>query len=284
LITFSDHPENNFNINYFKMKTNLLILVFAIGAVLCFSSCSKNQKSSTTGTSRLQVGLTDSPDPIVKEVWVDIIQIEIIMGDSSSPLVLNGSHPGLYNLLDLTNGKDTILADATIPAGTISQIRLVLGDNNFIISTTGEKIALKTPSGQESGLKVQIHQDVAGGILYRLTLDFDVARSVVFAGNSGQVLLKPVLRILSFIPSGGEIQGVVVPDSVRTFVFAIQGTDTVASTSTDITNGDFLIKDIPAGNYILSFIPSDTSYKSVFINSMVSLGQTTLLDTVKLHH
>src|ERR1700693_2426566 len=170
------------------MKTKLLILGFAIGVIISFSSCSKNQKSTNgNNTSRLQIGLTDSPDPSVKEVWVDVVQIEIIMGDSSKPLILNGSHPGLYNLLTLTNGKDTLLADATIPAGTISQIRLVWGDNNYIITTTGGKIALKTPSGQESGLKVQIHQDVAGGILYRLTLDFDVARSIVFAGNSGQV-------------------------------------------------------------------------------------------------
>ncbi len=265
------------------MKKNFLIL--ALGVIVCFNCCSKNQKSAdNNNTTRLQIGLTDSPDPSVKEVWVDINQIEIIMGDSSHPLILNGSHPGLYNLLSLTNGKDTILADATIPAGTISQIRLILGDNNYIITTTGEKIALKTPSAQESGLKVQIHQDVTGGILYRLTLDFDVARSIVFAGNSGQVLLKPVLRILSFMPSGGDIEGVVTPDSVLTFVYAIQGTDTVATTSTDITNGDFLIKDVPAGNYTVTFIPSDTSYKSVFLNSTVVLGQITMLDTVKLQH
>jgi hypothetical protein len=261
-----------------------VMLGFVFGVILFSSSCSKNQKSNSANTSRLQIALTDGPDPMVKEVWVDINQIEIIMSDTSSPLILNGSHPGLYNLLALTNGKDTLLADATIPAGTISQIRLILGDNNYLITAAGEKIALKTPSGQESGLKVQIHQDVAGGILYRLTLDFDVARSIVFAGNSGNVLLKPVLRILSFLPSGGNIQGVVVPDSVRTFVYAIQGMDTVASTSTDITNGDFLIKDIPAGSYTISFVPSDTTYKSVFLNSSISLGQITLLDTVKLQH
>ncbi len=278
-------PSDYFTINYFYMKTNLLILAFASAAIFSFSSCTKNQKSTnTSGTSRLQIGLTDSPNPSVNEVWVDIVQIEIIMGDSSKPLILNGSHPGLYNLLDLTNGKDTLLADATIPAGTISQIRLILGDNNYIITASGDKIALKTPSAQESGLKVQIHQDVAGGILYRLTLDFDAARSIVFAGKSGQVLLKPVLRIISFMPSGGEIEGVVTPDSVRTFVYAIQGADTVASTATDITNGDFLIKDVPAGNYTVSFVPSDTTYKSVFVDTAVTLGQITLLDTVKLQH
>jgi hypothetical protein len=265
------------------MKTKLIILGFAVISSLFFISCSKNQKS-TTNTSQLQVRLTDRPNTAVKEVWVEVNQIEILMGDSSKPLILEGSHPGMYNLLDLTNGKDTLLADATIPSGTISQIRLILGDNNYIITKEGEKIPLKTPSGQESGLKVQIHEDVAGGILYRITLDFDAGRSIVFAGNSGQVLLKPVLRIFSFIPSGGNISGVVVPDSVLTFVYAIQGADTVASTSTDINSGDFLIKDIPAGNYSISFVPSDTTYQSVLINSAVTLGQVTLLDTVRLQH
>jgi hypothetical protein len=213
---------------------------------------------------------------------VDIQQIEIMMGDSSSPIILTGTHPGVYNLLDLTNGKDTLLADAVIPAGTISQIRLILGDNNSIVTTSDEKIALKTPSGQESGLKVQVHQDVSGGILYRLKLDFDVAKSIVKAGNSGKYLLKPVLRIISMVPSGGDIQGVVVPDSIRTAVLAVSGMDTVASTFTDTLNGNFLIKDIPAGNYSLLFIPSDTTYKSVSGNAVVTLGQITVEDTVKL--
>ena len=156
--------------------------------VMMFSliSCSRNEKTPNGGNAKLEVRLTDSPFPYAKEVWVDIQKIQIIMGDSSNPVELNGAHPGVYNLFDLTNGKDTLLADATIPSGTISQVRLILGDNNYLVTDNGEKISLKTPSGQESGLKVQVHQEVSGGILYRLTLDFDAGRSIVKAGNSGQ--------------------------------------------------------------------------------------------------
>ena len=264
-------------------KSRSFFILCSIGVILFFGSCSKNDKSSGT-SSRLQVILTDGPDPSVKEVWVDIQQIEILMSDTSHPLILAGSHPGVYNLLDFSDGKDTLLADATIPPGTISQIRLILGDNNYIITTNGVKIPLKTPSAQESGLKVQIHQEVSGGILYRLTLDFDAGRSIVKAGNSGNYLLKPVLRIISLIPSGGDIFGVVIPDSAKTFVFAIQGTDTIASTSTDTTNGKFLFKDIPAGNYSLSFLPSDITLKQTSINAIVALGQITNVDTIRLQH
>lgn len=267
-----------------KLNSKRVIQLFsalAIATIFTFS-CQKN--SGTADQPRLQLRLTDNPPTGIKEVWVDIQQVEIIVGDSSHPVALTGVHAGVYNLLDLTGGKDTLLADALIPAGTISQIRLILGDNNYIVTPTGEKIALKTPSAQQSGLKVQLHQEVSGGMLYRLVLDFDVARSLVFAGNGGNVILKPVLRVLSFVPSGGNISGVVAPDSVLTTVIAIQGLDTIASAFTNATNGSYYLKDIPAGNYSLSFIPSDTAYKKVQLNTIVTLGQTTKVDTVHLQH
>ncbi len=264
------------------MKPNfskLISAVVVVAAIFFAVSCNKNTGSNNK--PRLQVRLTDSPDPNVKEVWVDVREIKIKMSDTSE-ITVGGAHPGVYNLLDLTNGKDTILADAEIPVGKISQIRLVLGDNNYIITKSGEKIFLTTPSAQQSGLKVQVHQDVTGGVLYRLILDFDAGKSIVKAGNSGKYILKPVLRIISFLPSGGNVKGVVAPDSVRTTVYAIKGSDTVASTYTDTANGQYWIRDIAAGSYNFSYVPNDTIHKSALRTVAVMLGQTTVVDTVKL--
>jgi len=262
------------------LRIRIALLLIASLTGILFFSCSKNSKS---GQAQLQVRLVDNPMADVKEVWVDIQQVEVIVNDGA-PVLLGGIHPGLYNLLALTNGKDTLLADAFIPAGKVSQIRLILGDNNYIVTSPGEKISLKTPSAQQSGLKVQIHQDLTGGVLYRLTLDFDVARSIVVAGNSGNIILKPVLRVISFVPSGGDLRGVVVPGSVRTAVIALNGIDTVATTFTNVPDGNYFIKDIPAGNYTLSFVPSDTTYKTTQKTASVILGQITVADTVKLSH
>ena len=265
------------------MKTNSRKAIMAIAVVFCtllFFSCQKNN-TGNSDKATLQVRLTDSPDPNVKEVWVDVKDVLINMGDTGW-ITLTGAHPGVYNLLDSTNGKDTILADAEIPAGNISQIRLLLGDNNYIITNNGDKIDLTTPGAEQSGLKVQINQAVTGGSLYRLILDFDAGRSIVKAGNSGNYILKPVLRIISFVPSGGNVQGVVAPDSVRTAIYAINGVDTIASTYTDTTNGNFRIGDIPAGSYSLSFVPSDTTYMNAQRNVSVTLGQTTVVDMVTL--
>jgi hypothetical protein len=268
------------NIIRMKRKLNVFLPFFAIIALIAvLYGCKKSSGGGANSNPRLQVYLTDAPAD-AKEVWVDIKEVRVMMGHGDE-VTLNGTHPGVYDLLDLTNGKDTVLADAEIPAGTISQIRLVLGDNNYIITNSGEKIALETPSAQQSGLKVQIHQDVAGGDLYRLILDFDAGKSIVKAGNSGKYLLKPVLRVISFVPSGGSVKGVVTPDSVTTFIYAITGQDTVASTSTD-ASGNYLLRDISAGNYTFSYVPNDTIYKDASRNIAVTLGQTTIADTVKL--
>lgn len=269
--------------HFMKRLQSLFFIPLFLFFLSLIASCSHENVNSNSGDARLQVALTDAPFPYVKEVWIDVQQIEILE-DGHDPLILNGTHPGLYNLFDLTQGKDTLLADATIPPGKISQIRLILGDNNYLVTLDGTKIPLKTPSAQESGLKVQIHQDVAGGILYRLTLDFDAGKSINKAGNSGQYLLKPVLRILSLEPSGGNIEGVVVPGSIRTAVYAIAGPDTVASTFTDTTSGGYLIRDVPANTYSLSFVPSDTTYQVAAKTAVVTLGQVTVVDTVTLQH
>jgi hypothetical protein len=90
------------------------------------------------------------------------------------------------------------------------------------------------------------------------------------------------LRVISFVASGGNLKGTVVPDSVRTSIYAINGADTVASTYTDTLNGNFLFNDIPAGSYSLSYVPSDTTFKDAQRNVSVALGQTAVADTVVL--
>lgn len=257
------------------------LLAFMLGT-FAFTSCQKTSDTGTDGPARLQVRLTDNPNLNLREVWVDVKEIQIGMADTGM-ITLAGSRPGIYNLLALTNGRDTLLSDAEIPAGSISQIRLVLGTNNYAITNTGERVELTTPSAQQSGLKVQVNQTITGGILYRLILDFDAAKSVIKAGNSGKYILKPVLRIISFVPSGGNVKGVVLPDSVRTAVYAIRGTDTVATTYSDRTmRGAYSFHDIGAGSYNFSFVPQDTIHRTAQRTVAVTLGQTTTVDTVRL--
>jgi hypothetical protein len=187
---------------------------------------------------------------------------------------------GTYDLLKLVNDDDTLLADAELNTGRVEQIRLILGSENYVkLKGQTDSIKLTTPSAQQSGLKLNIHQDVKSGVLYKLLLDFDVAKSVHQTGN-GKYMLKPVIRtILDAI--GGSIKGYVKPNTFQTSVLAIQGSDTVASTYTD--NGNYLIKGLGAGSYDLHFIPTDTSYDNQTKAGIgVTVGNVTTVDTVTL--
>lgn len=247
------------------------------------AACDKNKNNEdNNSTARIEIRLTDAPNEHIREVWVDIKDIQINLGDSAGWTSVPDIHQGVYNLMDLTNGRDTLLADAAIPAGKLNQLRLILGNNNYLITTDGAREELTTPSAEESGLKLLVNADLTGGMLYRLVLDFDAAKSIITAGNSGKHLLKPVIRVLSFVPSGGIVKGFVAPDSVLTQVYAIRGTDTISSTSTDA--GNYTFRDIAAGSYSLSFVPVADSFNSATKNVSVELGQTAIADTVFLEH
>ena len=84
-----------------------------------------------------------------------------------------------------------------------------------------------------------MHADSVEGVTYTITLDFDAARSVVKQGN-GSYSLKPVIRALSEATSGA-IKGAITPFESQPAVFAIIGSDTVATAYTD-EFGKFLIR------------------------------------------
>ncbi len=136
----------------------------------------------------IYVKLTDIPGE-VEEVNVDVLVVGVIIDDSLHSLFTNA---GIYNLLDYAGVKDTIIASRKIPVGYLSQIRLVLGENNSI-KIDGKYYDLKAPSASESGLKLNVHEELYYGVTYTYILDFDVDKSIVEAG--GKYLLKPVIQV-----------------------------------------------------------------------------------------
>ena len=263
------------------MKTTILKLFVAATLIFAFTSCSKLDRNSDSDKARMQIFLTDDPGPY-QAVFVDIQDVQINYADDSVGWhSLANVKKGKYDLLELVNDKDTLLADASINTGTIEQIRLVLGTENYV-KIDGQLIKLETPSAQQSGLKLNLHQAVTNGILYKVILDFDAAKSIVKAGNSGKYILKPTIRT-TLEAQGGSIKGFVLPDTVTTAVLAIQGPDTIASTFTG-SNGGYLIRGLAAGSYLLSFIPNDTTFIKESKNGIaVTTGNVTVVDTVHLH-
>lgn len=249
-------------------------------AVLLLFSCSKNV-TNKDGKAHMQVYLTDAPGDY-EAVYIDVqdVRINTTTDTASGWVSLNNAPLGTYDLLTLGNDKDTLLSDADIPKGRIEQIRLVLGPGNYV-KVDGKMIKLETPSAEQSGLKLNIHQDVEGGVLYKLLLDFDVAKSIHQTGN-GKYMLKPTIRtILQAV--GGSIKGYINPGSVSTAVLAIQGTDTVASTYS--LNGGYMLKGLNTGAYDLHFLPTDSTYKAQVLKGInVTANNVTVTDTLYLQH
>lgn len=262
-------------------------LFLASLAIVLFASCSRTDKSAENpnlnpNKARLQVYLTDDPGNY-QEVIIDVREIKInTTGDSLNGWqTLTGVNAGQYDLLRLVNDDDTLLAQVDLDPGRIQQIRLVLGPNNFV-KIDNQTYPLETPSSQQAGLKLNIHQDVLAGLLYKLTMDFDVAKSIVKTGNS-RYILKPVIRTV-LEAAGGTIQGYVRPYNFQTAVLVFRGpNDTVASTYSSLDNGGYRVRGLAAGPYSLHFLPNDTTYRDTVITGInVTTGMVTLVDTMFL--
>lgn len=249
-----------------------------LAVTLIVIACSKNDAAS--GKARFQVALTDDPgDYDVVNIDVKDIRINYSANNDEGWVSLQGVKPGNYDVLRLVNGKDTLLADAQINAGRIQQIRLVLGENNYV-TVDGKTHMLQTPSAQQSGLKLNIHQDVTEGLTYKLLMDFDASRSIVKAGN-GKYILKPVIRT-SLEAIGGSIKGYVLPNTVSTAVYAVQGADTITGTFTN--SGAYVLKGLNAGTYSVAFVPSGSTYQKQTVNDVtVTVNHVTNVDTVRLN-
>ncbi|MBF8963264.1 DUF4382 domain-containing protein [Pontibacter sp. FD36] len=260
------------------MRTKFLI-PFLMSGLVWFSSCDSD--SDSNGTARMEVRMTDAPGDY-EEVNVDIRSVQIHKENTDSEsgwLTLDEINPGIYNLLDFANGRDTLLASANLPAGTISQIRLVLGENNSVKLKNGTVVDLKTPSGQTSGVKLQLNADLREDVTYVVLLDFDAAKSVVARGN-GQYNLKPVIRTVTQAIAGA-IQGRVTPAELKPGIYVISAeNDTIGGFANE--NGDFLIKGVRAGTYTVKFYTESGEHNKTVENVTVAQDQVKNIGTIDL--
>jgi len=262
-------------------KLSLVVFILFVSGILFFLSCNKSSSGSNV-ISRLELRLTDDP-AVYDAVYIDIQKVEVNAssdtGTNTGWQSLPVLRPGVYNLLNFRNGIDTLLAAMDLPAGKLSQIRLILGDNNSLV-VNGQSFTLTVPSGQQSGLKLNIDATLTAGIVYRLWIDFDASRSIVAAGNSGKYLLKPVLRTYSEA-MGGSIKGFVLPVDAQPQVWAVKGTDTLLALP-DPTNGYYFVGGVNAGSWNLLIHAGNTAYTDTSFAVTVSTGEVANAGVVTL--
>ena len=218
---------------------------------------------AASGTLRL--ALTDAPACGYDRVNVTIERIRIHArstaqdGDAGwSEMVLTPAKR--VDLLTLTNGVLEELGSTSLPAGRYTQMRLVLGSNqgpgmmaNSVVPTGGSERPMETPSGQQTGLKMNVNIEVAANQLADFVIDFDACKSVVHAGHSGRHLLKPVLSVMPRVTTASNaVEGYVAGAmAVGTTSVSLLKDGTAVRATVPGSNGRFLLSQVPAGVYDL---------------------------------
>lgn len=266
---------NNFKI--FKVLTLTILTIF------CSGCTDNNTTVLSSGTAKISVKLMDEPGDY-ENVFVEVVDVLVKYESDDTEngwISLEAINTGIYDLLELTGGVDVLLADDyEIPAGELKQLRLILGENNTIV-VDGETYDLKTPSAQQSGLKMHINQTLEPNISYTFLLDFNVDESIIVAGNSGNINLKPVIRatVEAFT---GSISGSVAPIEVLSEISATNGVDTLSSFTDE--NGNFLLVGLTEGIYTVTISPDIASglTSQTIENVQVIIGETTDLGEIFL--
>lgn len=185
-----------------RFSTFLLCgLVYILSA--CEAVFQADLSTESSGDTRLNIRLTDDPIDL-EAVNIDLQRVRV-KGENGFEEIDLETNAGIYNLLDFQNGLDTLIATADLSMGRIKEVRLILGNNNSVISA-GETYDLKIPSGSQSGIKIKTCLVLDDLPDFDLLLDFDAAASIHCTGN-GKFIMHPVIRILSADARCGAEEG-----------------------------------------------------------------------------
>lgn len=167
------------------MKMLKIAIVLTLTASAVFVACKKDAHTST-----VQVKMTDAPADY-QEVNIDLKDVKVNFNGDSAGWVSLQAKPGVYNLLGLQNGLDTLIGQGTFPSNTLNEVRLILGDSNTI-KVNDQIYPLTIPSGSESGLKIKVNRKL-DATLETIVIDFNAGMSVTQEQDGYK--LRPVITV-----------------------------------------------------------------------------------------
>jgi hypothetical protein len=241
---------------------------FLLGSLALLAGCGGGDSDTTVtaSTGTLKLSITDAPACGYDNVFITVKEIRVhqsedaVDGDEGWQTIPVIDAPRRIDLLELTNGVLEELGQTVLPAGKYTQMRLLLADNDdiplansIVLSDSKNEIPLKTPSGQQSGIKMNVDIMIEPNTVADFVLDFDACKSVVKAGASGLYLLKPVVRVIPVLSTTAQrIVGYLDTTTLgaSTLVSAQKDGVVIRSTAPD-SDGMFVLFPIPVDTYDL---------------------------------
>lgn len=257
-----------------KLPFITLVLIVLMTAQLfsCQKEALSTEEAVPEGKQKVSVYLNDDPDFNFTKVLVDIRYVEVKVDtgrrghhhdddddddddhhghDNYGQWDTLNINPGVYDLLRLRNGVDTLLGTGFVWNGRISKVRLTLGNNNSVWTDSTHSQPLGFCNGRPY-VYVKINSNTidtipGGGIV--LHLDFDVKKSI--NRRNGNYCLRPHIRSYSH-HHNGEIEGEVRPRAANAQIMVYNASDTlyaIPDYDDDDEEGEFKIRGVRPGTY-----------------------------------
>lgn len=225
------------------------------------------------GAGTLAIRLADAPAPGVTAVDVTITRIDAHIGSQWQTLATPNT---TVNLLDLVT-HDALLAQAPLPGGSYSQIRIFISSATVTDATGTHNVTI--PSSAQTGIKINVDYTIQANTITDILLDFNVAQSLHITGN-GTYMLQPVIPAVVKILSG-TISGNVTSNGSPAAGASVVATYTAGSSyplgtqvnsSTTLADGSFQVWALLPGTYDVSFsytIPSTTTLQTALVSGVI---------------
>lgn len=281
-----------------------------VAAVLVFFACNKSNSSNSNpnipkGQSQVSMYMMDGPINFYK-VLVDIRQVAVEIDTATTQSSSDeddqwddnycGYHrttsnksviwdtlsitPGVYNLLDLRNGTDTLLASGLYPTGKILKIRITLGSDNTVYTDSATYSPLEV-FGSNPYFTINVSRTNVDNVSnndFKIWLDFNLAKSIYFW--SGTYYLKPYFEVFNDMMSS-KVKGTVLPPGAGELVMGVNGTDTIYAIP--FWSGNYQFRNVAAGTWSFTF-KGMNGYQDTTISSItVDSTKTVTLPTITLH-
>lgn len=279
-----------------------------VALALTLASCGGGTSGGGSGTGSITVNLSDPPscafpNGSFDHVYVTIRSVQANLnakagdGDSGwqelAPQL--NSAPRQIDLFSLGSNACLLatLGNASLPAGTYQQIRLLLvpnsgatgalpqmnacagqGFNCVVLHADGSVHEVQLSSEANTGLKIPPGQIVGGPISVGagqdidLNIDFNACASTVLEGN-GQYRLKPALTAGQVSPNGSGISGKIVDAATSAPISTgTTGAVLVALEQPDATGADVILRETvadPSGNFNFCPLPAGATFDVVAV-------------------
>ena len=234
--------------------------------------------------------LTDSPLD-ADHVYVTIDRVELIREvDGGEKIEVLTDESQEFDLLELQNDLFAVLGEGTFPEGDYAGVRLIVAHGNpgrgiggNIVNDAPNRIVfgsdeypMAVPSGSQTGIKLFNSFEIRKDVITELTIDFNVATSVVELGkNKNNFLLKPRMTLVQKIISG-SISGTVTGEDLTTARVSAQQDGKEVLSAKILNDGTYRLSPLLPGTYTL--VATSTGYGNEVLENNAVTAATDLTD------